>query len=60
MASKRLAAEVVEEINALDPNFFMQNPILLFQLKQVNLLLNRSRVSFSFTPVILTTLLASH
>ncbi|XP_022132834.1 uncharacterized protein LOC111005585 isoform X2 [Momordica charantia] len=35
MASKRLAAEVVEEINALDPNFFMQNPILLFQLKQV-------------------------
>lgn len=35
LASKGLAAEVVDEVNALDPNFFMQNPILLFQLKQV-------------------------
>ncbi|KAG7027064.1 hypothetical protein SDJN02_11073 [Cucurbita argyrosperma subsp. argyrosperma] len=38
LASKRLAAEVVEEINALDPNFFVQNPIFLFQLKQVEFL----------------------
>ncbi|CAK9320381.1 unnamed protein product [Citrullus colocynthis] len=38
LASKRLAAEVVEEINAVDPNFFAQNPILLFQLKQVEFL----------------------
>ncbi|XP_023544365.1 uncharacterized protein LOC111803970 isoform X1 [Cucurbita pepo subsp. pepo] len=38
LASKRLAAEVVEEINAVDPKFFAQNPILLFQLKQVEFL----------------------
>ncbi|KAL4019873.1 hypothetical protein IC575_018635 [Cucumis melo] len=38
LASKRFAAEVVEEINAVDPNFFSQNPILLFQLKQVEFL----------------------
>ena len=35
LAAKGLAAEVVDEVNALDPNFFVQNPILLFQLKQV-------------------------
>lgn len=35
LASKGMAAEVVEEINAIDPNFFAQNPSLLFQLKQV-------------------------
>lgn len=30
-----MAAEVVEEVNTLDPEFFGQNPLLLFQLKQV-------------------------
>ncbi|KAL0343666.1 UNVERIFIED_CONTAM: hypothetical protein Sangu_1254000 [Sesamum angustifolium] len=35
LASKGMAGEVVEEINALDPDFFTENPILLFQLKQV-------------------------
>ncbi|KAK6924074.1 CTLH/CRA C-terminal to LisH motif domain [Dillenia turbinata] len=38
LADRGMAAEVVEEINALDPNFFVQNPILLFQLKQVEFL----------------------
>ncbi|GMI86448.1 hypothetical protein like AT5G66810 [Hibiscus trionum] len=38
LASRGLAAEVVEEINALDPNFFEQNPVLLFQFKQVEFL----------------------
>ncbi|KAL2504887.1 LisH and RanBPM domains containing protein [Abeliophyllum distichum] len=38
LASQGMAAEVVEEMNALDPNFFAQNPILLFQLKQVEFL----------------------
>ncbi|XWS45290.1 hypothetical protein CRYUN_Cryun15aG0124000 [Craigia yunnanensis] len=38
LASRGMAAEVVEEINALDPNFFTQNPVLLFQLKQVEFL----------------------
>ena len=37
LASKGMAAEVVEEVNAMDPNFFEQNPMLLFQLKQVNI-----------------------
>lgn len=36
LASRGMAAEVVEEINALDPSFFVQNPVLLFQLKQVS------------------------
>ena len=36
LASKGMAAEAVEEVNALDPDFFLQNPILLFQLKQVS------------------------
>lgn len=35
LASKGMATEVVEEVNSLDPTFFMQNPTLLFQLKQV-------------------------
>lgn len=35
LARKGMAAEVVEEVNAMDPNFFVQNPVLLFQLKQV-------------------------
>ncbi|KAI3992011.1 hypothetical protein MKX01_014902 [Papaver californicum] len=38
LASKGMTVEVVEEINALDPNFFVQNPVLLFQLKQVEFL----------------------
>ncbi|XXG70804.1 hypothetical protein AAC387_Pa07g0204 [Persea americana] len=38
LASKGMAAEVVEEVNAMDPNFFVQNPSLLFQLKQVEFL----------------------
>lgn len=37
LASKGMATEVVEEINVIDPNFFAQNPALLFQLKQVSL-----------------------
>ncbi|KAJ8764381.1 hypothetical protein K2173_006121 [Erythroxylum novogranatense] len=38
LASRGMAAEVVEEVNALDPSFFLQNPNLLFQLKQVEFL----------------------
>lgn len=38
LACKGMAAEVVEEVNAMDPNFFVQNPMLLFQLKQVEFL----------------------
>ncbi|KAM0948876.1 putative CTLH/CRA to LisH motif domain-containing protein [Dioscorea sansibarensis] len=38
LANKGMVAEVVEEVNALDPEFFVQNPILLFQLKQVEFL----------------------
>ncbi|KAL1564132.1 hypothetical protein AAHA92_06524 [Salvia divinorum] len=38
LASEGMAAEVVEEINALDPDFFPQNPTLLFQLKQIEFL----------------------
>ena len=36
LASKGMAAEAVEEVNAMDPNFFVQNSVLLFQLKQVS------------------------
>ena len=36
MADKGLAAEVVDEVNAMDPDFFNQNPILFFQLKQAS------------------------
>ncbi|EYU44384.1 hypothetical protein ABFS82_08G048400 [Erythranthe guttata] len=35
LASEGMTTEVVEEINALDPDFFTHNPVLLFQLKQV-------------------------
>lgn len=35
LAGKGMAAEAVEEINAMDADFFEQNPMLLFQLKQV-------------------------
>lgn len=35
LASEGMTTEVIEEINALDPDFFSQNPTLLFQLKQV-------------------------
>ncbi|XP_026455829.1 uncharacterized protein LOC113356814 isoform X2 [Papaver somniferum] len=38
LASKGMTVEVVKEINALDPNFFVHNPDLLFQLKQVEFL----------------------
>ncbi|XP_022739973.1 uncharacterized protein LOC111292053 isoform X2 [Durio zibethinus] len=38
LASRGMAAEVVKEINELDPNFFAENPVLLFQLKQVEFL----------------------
>ncbi|GAB4846998.1 hypothetical protein Ancab_026010 [Ancistrocladus abbreviatus] len=38
LASRGMTAEVVEEVNAIDPPFFGQNPILLFQLKQVEFL----------------------
>ncbi|CAA6664987.1 unnamed protein product [Spirodela intermedia] len=38
LASKGLSAEVVDEINAMDPDFFLHNPILLFQLKQAEFL----------------------
>lgn len=36
LASRGMAAEAVEEVNARDPDFFLQNPTLLFQLKQVS------------------------
>ncbi|XP_073123071.1 uncharacterized protein [Henckelia pumila] len=38
LASKGMAVEVVEQINCLDPEFFTENPLLLFQLKQVEFL----------------------
>lgn len=38
LADRGMAAEVVEEVNALDPEFFGQNSMLLFQLKQVEFL----------------------
>ncbi|KAL8160717.1 hypothetical protein V2J09_002254 [Rumex salicifolius] len=38
LASNGLAAEVVEEVNAIDPGFFGQNPLFMFQLKQVEFL----------------------
>lgn len=36
LASKGMAAEAVEKVNAVDPKFFVQNCVLLFQLKQVS------------------------
>ncbi|KAJ8567241.1 hypothetical protein K7X08_019449 [Anisodus acutangulus] len=38
LASRGMAEEVVEEINEMDSNFFVQNPALLFQLKQIEFL----------------------
>ncbi|KMT09336.1 hypothetical protein BVRB_6g134310 isoform A [Beta vulgaris subsp. vulgaris] len=38
LADRGMAAEVVEEVNVLDPEFFQQNSMLLFQLKQVEFL----------------------
>ncbi|KAL6883369.1 hypothetical protein ACP4OV_010783 [Aristida adscensionis] len=38
LTCKGMASKVVEEINNIDPNFFTQNPILLFQLKQIEFL----------------------
>ncbi|CAN4079646.1 unnamed protein product [Withania somnifera] len=38
LASRGMVEEVVEEINEMDSNFFVQNPALLFQLKQVEFL----------------------
>ncbi|KAG2719836.1 hypothetical protein I3760_02G009600 [Carya illinoinensis] len=38
LASKGMAAEVVEEVTAMDPSFFVQNPILLFKIMQVEIL----------------------
>lgn len=35
LVSKGMVMKVVEEINAADPIFFAQNPILLFRFKQV-------------------------
>ena len=35
LTRKGMASNVVEEISTIDPEFFPQNPILLFQLKQV-------------------------
>ena len=37
LASRGMAAEVVAEVNRIDPEFFGQNPVLLFHLKQVML-----------------------
>lgn len=36
LASRGMAAEAVEEVNTMDPDFFVQNPVLLFQFKQVS------------------------
>ncbi|KAL5231136.1 hypothetical protein ABZP36_029912 [Zizania latifolia] len=38
LTRKGMASKVVEEINSMDPDFFSQNPIILFQLKQVEFL----------------------
>nr|CAB3503363.1 unnamed protein product [Digitaria exilis] len=38
LTRKGMASKVVEEISSVDPDFFQQNPILLFQLKQVEFL----------------------
>lgn len=39
LTSRGMAAEVVEEVNAMDPHFFMQNPHLLFKFKQVSVVI---------------------
>ncbi|OEL21481.1 hypothetical protein BAE44_0017501 [Dichanthelium oligosanthes] len=38
LTRKGMASKVVEEISSIDPDFFQQNPMLLFQLKQVEFL----------------------
>ncbi|RCV42863.1 hypothetical protein SETIT_9G249500v2 [Setaria italica] len=38
LTRKGMASKVVEEISSIDPDFFQQNPVLLFQLKQVEFL----------------------
>jgi hypothetical protein len=38
LTRKGMASKVVEEISSIDPEFFPQNPTLLFQLKQVEFL----------------------
>ncbi|KAI4326114.1 hypothetical protein MLD38_031458 [Melastoma candidum] len=38
LTSRGMAMEVFEEINNMDPDFFKQNPLLQFQLKQVEFL----------------------
>ncbi|KAG8043239.1 hypothetical protein GUJ93_ZPchr0113g33323 [Zizania palustris] len=38
LTRKGMTSKVVEEINSIDPDFFSQNPVLLFQLKQVEFL----------------------
>ena len=35
LANKGMVTEVIDEVNTLDPDFFNQNPVLFFQLKQV-------------------------
>jgi hypothetical protein len=35
LTRKGMASKVVEEISSIDPGFFQQNSVLLFQLKQV-------------------------
>jgi hypothetical protein len=55
LAYKGMTEKVVEEINCLDLDFFNQNPILLFQLKQV---LQSLCISFhNSTCIFFTTLL---
>ncbi|KAK9112813.1 hypothetical protein Scep_020332 [Stephania cephalantha] len=38
LVSRGMAAEVVEEVNSVDPDFFVQNGVLLFQIKQIEFL----------------------
>uniref|UniRef100_A0ACD5U6T2 Uncharacterized protein n=1 Tax=Avena sativa TaxID=4498 RepID=A0ACD5U6T2_AVESA len=38
LTSKGMTSKVVDGINDIDPGFFSQNPVLLFQLKQVEFL----------------------
>ncbi|KAF7828742.1 uncharacterized protein G2W53_019906 [Senna tora] len=38
LTNKGMAAEVVDEVNDIDPNFFVKNSNLLFQLRQVEFL----------------------
>ncbi|XP_038995706.1 uncharacterized protein LOC120120012 [Hibiscus syriacus] len=48
LASRGMAAEVVEEINALDLNFFKQNPVLLFQFKQISVVCTSCSFSLEY------------